>query len=34
MTTAKPDHDALYHRVFSDLAIVAQFLWEFAAGRR
>ncbi len=32
MTTAKPDHDALYHRFFSDPAIVAQLLREFAAG--
>jgi hypothetical protein len=30
--TAKPDHDALYHRFFSDPAIVAQLLREFAAG--
>jgi hypothetical protein len=29
---AKPDHDALYHRFFSDPAIVAQLLREFAAG--
>lgn len=32
MTTAKPDHDALYHRFFSDPAVVAQLLREFAAG--
>jgi predicted transposase YdaD len=32
VTTAKPDHDALYHRFFSDPAIVAQLLREFAAG--
>jgi hypothetical protein len=30
--TARPDHDALYHRFFSDPAIVAQLLREFAAG--
>jgi hypothetical protein len=29
---AKPDHDALYHRFFSDPAIVAQLLREFVAG--
>jgi hypothetical protein len=29
---AKPDHDALYHRFFSDPAIVAQLLREFASG--
>ncbi len=32
MTTAKPDHDALYHRFFSDPAVVAQLLREFVAG--
>ncbi len=32
MTAAKPDHDALYHRFFSDPAIVAQLLREFVAG--
>ncbi len=32
MTTAKADHDALYHRFFSDPAIVAQLLREFVAG--
>jgi len=32
VTTVKPDHDALYHRFFSDPAIVSQFLREFAAG--
>jgi hypothetical protein len=32
VTAAKPDHDALYHRFFSDPAIVAQLLREFAAG--
>ncbi len=32
MPTARPDHDALYHRFFSDPAIVAQLLREFAAG--
>ncbi len=32
MTTAKPDHDALYHRFFSDPDIVAQLLREFVAG--
>jgi hypothetical protein len=30
--TPKPSHDALYHRLFSDPAIVAQLLREFAAG--
>jgi hypothetical protein len=28
---AKPDHDALYHRFFSDSAVVAQLLRDFAA---
>ncbi len=32
MTTARADHDALYHRFFSDPAIVAQLLREFVAG--
>ncbi len=32
MTTAGPDHDGLYHRFFSDPAIVAQLLREFVAG--
>jgi hypothetical protein len=32
VTTAKPDHDALYHRFFSEPAMVAQLLREFAAG--
>jgi hypothetical protein len=32
VTTGKPDHDALYHRFFSDPAIVGQLLREFAAG--
>ncbi len=32
MTNPKPDHDALYHRFFSDPAIVAQLLREFVAG--
>jgi len=32
VTTPKPDHDALYHRFFSDPAIVAQLLREFVAG--
>ncbi len=32
MTAANPDHDALYHRFFSDPAIVAQLLREFVAG--
>jgi len=32
VTTAKPDYDALYHRFFSDPAIVAQLLREFVAG--
>jgi hypothetical protein len=32
VTTAKADHDALYHRFFSDPAIVAQLLREFVAG--
>ncbi len=32
MTAVRPDHDALYHRFFSDPAIVAQLLREFAAG--
>ncbi len=32
MTTAKPDHDALYHRFFSDPAVVVQLLREFVAG--
>ncbi len=32
MTTATPDHDGLYHRFFSDPAIVAQLLREFVAG--
>jgi hypothetical protein len=32
VTTARPDHDALYHRFFSDPAIVAQLLREFVAG--
>ncbi len=32
MTTPKPDHDALYHRFFSDPAVVAQLLREFVAG--
>jgi hypothetical protein len=30
--TARPDHDALYHRFFSDPAVVAQLLCEFVAG--
>jgi hypothetical protein len=30
--TAKPDHDGLYHRFFSDPAIVARLLREFVAG--
>jgi hypothetical protein len=29
---AKPDHDGLYHRFFSDPAVVAQLLREFVAG--
>jgi hypothetical protein len=32
VTTAKLDHDALYHRLFSDPAVVAQLLREFVAG--
>ncbi len=32
MTAATPDHDALYHRFFSDPAVVAQLLREFVAG--
>jgi hypothetical protein len=32
VTTAKPDHDAHYHRFFSDPAVVAQLLREFVAG--
>jgi len=32
VTAANPDHDALYHRFFSDPAIVAQLLREFVAG--
>jgi hypothetical protein len=32
VTAASSDHDALYHRFFSDPAIVAQLLREFAAG--
>jgi len=32
VTAASPDHDALYHRFFSDPAIVAQLLREFVAG--
>jgi hypothetical protein len=32
VTTAKPDHDGLYHRFFSDPAVVAQLLREFVAG--
>jgi hypothetical protein len=32
VTAAKPDHAALYHRFFSDPAIVAQLLREFVAG--
>jgi hypothetical protein len=32
VTTAGPDHDGLYHRFFSDPAIVAQLLREFVAG--
>jgi predicted transposase YdaD len=32
VTAAKPHHDALYHRFFSDPVIVAQLLREFAAG--
>ncbi len=32
MTPARPDHDGLYHRFFSDPAIVAQLLREFVAG--
>ncbi len=32
MTTAKSDHDALYHRFFSDPAVVAQLLREFFTG--
>jgi hypothetical protein len=32
MTAAKPDHDSLYHRFFSDPAIVAQLLREFVEG--
>jgi predicted transposase YdaD len=32
VTNPKPDHDALYHRFFSDPAIVAQLLREFVAG--
>jgi hypothetical protein len=32
VSTARPDHDALYHRFFSDPAIVAQLLREFVAG--
>jgi hypothetical protein len=30
VTTAKPDHDALYHRFFSDPSIVAAG-WQAAA---
>jgi len=32
VTAARPDHDALYHRFFSDPAVVAQLLREFVAG--
>jgi hypothetical protein len=32
VTAAKPDHDALYQRFFSDPAVVAQLLREFVAG--
>jgi hypothetical protein len=32
VTASKPDHDALYHRFFSDPAVVVQLLREFAAG--
>jgi len=32
VATARADHDALYHRFFSDPAIVAQLLREFVAG--
>jgi hypothetical protein len=32
VTTVAPDHDSLYHRFFSDPAIVAQLLREFVAG--
>jgi len=32
VSTSKPDHDALYHRFFSDPAIVAQLLREFVGG--
>jgi hypothetical protein len=32
VAAATPDHDALYHRFFSDPAIVAQLLREFVAG--
>jgi hypothetical protein len=32
LTAGKPDHDALYHRFFSDPAVVAQLLREFARG--
>ncbi len=32
MTVSRSGHDALYHRFFSDPAIVAQLLREFAAG--
>jgi len=32
VTAANPDHDALYHRFFSDPAIMAQLLREFVAG--
>jgi hypothetical protein len=32
VTAPKPDHDALYHRFFSDPAIVARLPREFVAG--
>jgi hypothetical protein len=32
VTNPRPDHDALYHRFFSDPAVVAQLLREFVAG--
>jgi hypothetical protein len=32
MIASRPDHDALYHRFFSDPAIVARLPREFVAG--
>jgi len=32
VVASNPDHDALYHRFFSDPAVVAQLLHEFVAG--